>query len=260
MMKTTTAVHAIHNAYSGRRGLSPLPALLLLAALSGCATTKNPDGTVNHDPFEKTNRSIYAFNDALDRHIMRPVADGYRSVTPKRVRGKVTNFYDNLKYLNVILNSFLQGKVRNGVSDVMRFTFNSTLGIGGLFDVATPVGLEKRREDFGQTLAVWGVGQGAYLNLPFFGPNTARNTPNYGAGYATNPLNYIGGLFLFPVTLLDIVNNRANLLDASEFVDEAAMDPYAFVREAYLQQRQFLIHDGNPPEESYDELFDIDFE
>ncbi|MGI9229290.1 MAG: MlaA family lipoprotein [Gammaproteobacteria bacterium] len=234
--------------------------LLSFAVMSGCATTKNPDGTVNVDPYEKTNRSIYNFNDTLDRNIMRPVAEGYRKITPEPVRDSVTNFFDNLKYLNVMLNSFLQGKFNNGVSDTVRFVVNSTVGIGGLFDMATPVGLEEHQEDFGQTLAVWGVGQGAYLNLPFAGPNTSGNVPDYGSSYVTNPLSYVGGLFLFPVALLNAVNSRANLLDASEFVDEAALDPYTFTREAYLQHRAFLIHDGNLPESSEDDLFDVDMD
>lgn len=233
-------------------------ALLLVALMSGCATTKNPDGTVNVDPYEETNRSVYGFNDSLDRNIMRPVAEGYRSITPEPVRDSVTNFFDNLKYLNVVLNSFLQGKLGEGFSDVMRFIVNSTIGIGGLFDVATPMGLPAHEEDFGQTLAVWGVDQGAYLNIPFMGPNTARNVPDYGTSYATNPFTYIGGLIFLPVTVLDLINSRANLLDASEFVDEASIDPYSFTREAYLQQRKFLIHDGNPPSEDYDDLFDVD--
>ena len=241
-----------------------LALLLLPALLSGCATM-NPDGSVNVDPYEKANRAIFNFNDALDRKVMRPIAEGYRFITPAVVRDKVTNFFNNIRYPNVILNSFLQGKPKNGVHDTMRFIVNSVFGIGGLFDMATPVGLDAHKEDFGQTLATWGVGQGAYLNIPFFGPNTARNLLNFGTSYGTHPLTYsftysVSSLYLLPVTALEFINLRANLLDTSDFLNEAALDPYSFVREAYLQQREFLIHDGNPPGESQDDLFDSGLE
>ncbi len=251
-MKTTLA--------GARAGwLRCMPAMLIATVLlSGCATTKSPDGTVNNDPYEKTNRQVYNFNDSLDRNFMRPVARGYRHITPEPVRDVITNFFDNLRYLNVVLNSFLQGKLNIGFSDLLRFIINTTVGIGGLFDVATPMGLPVHEEDFGQTLAVWGVDQGAYLNIPLMGLNTARNVPNYGSSYVTNPITYIGGLSFLPLTVLSLINSRANLLDESEFVDEASIDPYTFTREAFLQRRKFLVHDGNPPSEDYDELFDVE--
>lgn len=237
-----------------------LLALLAVGVLTGCAGTQTVEGEYNPDPYEDTNRSFYRFNDALDRHVMRPVAETYANVAPKPVRNSVTNFFDNLEYLNVILHSFLQGKLKQGFSDAIRFTVNSTVGIGGLFDVASGMGLKEHEEDFGQTLATWGLNQGPFLNLPFFGPNTTRNTPDFASSYLANPLTYLSSIFLFPVTALNFVNTRANLLEASEFVEEASIDPYSFIREAYLQRRKYLIHDGNPPAEGYDDIFDTGLE
>ena len=248
------------NSYQQNNPISLSALLLAVALLTGCATTETIDGELNPDPYEQTNRSFYQFNDALDRHVMMPIAKNYVKATPEPVRDSVTNFFDNLEYLNVILHSFLQGKLGQGVSDVTRFVVNSTIGIGGLFDVATPMGLEEHNEDFGQTLATWGVGQGSYLYLPFLGPYTARNSPDLPGSYFANPLTYISTVYLFPVTFLNLVNTRANLLEASEFVEEASIDPYSFTREAYLQQRKYLIHDGNPPAAEYDEIFELDFE
>ena len=235
--------------------ISLLAVLLAAALLTGCATTETIDGEVNPDPYEDTNRSMYAFNDYLDRNIMMPVAKNYVKATPEPVRNGVTNFFGNLEYLNVILHSFLQGKLGQGLSDLTRFVVNSTIGLGGLLDVATDMGLEEHEEDLGQTLATWGMDQGAYLYLPFLGPYTARNSPDLASSYFTNPLSYISTIYLFPVTFLNLVNERANLLEATEFVDEASIDPYSFTREAYLQQRRYLIHDGNPPSEGYDDIF-----
>ncbi len=233
-----------------------LPALLLAGLLAGCAGAPTADGEPNPDPAEGMNRAFYKFNDALDRRVMKPAAKGYIKVTSAPMRSGVTSFFDNLRYLNVVLHSFLQGKVGQGFADASRFVVNSSVGVGGLFDPAASMGLEKHQEDFGQTLATWGVGRGAYLYFPFFGPNTARNTPDFAGSYFTNPLSYFSTVLLFPVTALNLVNTRANLLETTEFVDEAALDPYSFTREAYLQRREYLIHDGDPPAEDFDEMFD----
>ena len=224
---------------------------------SGCASVEK--GNIdNSDPYEKGNRSVFNLNDTLDEHLMQPVARGYVKVTPKFFRTGVSNFFSNLAYLNVILNSFLQGKFGQGFSDTGRFLFNSTLGIGGLFDVATPMGLEEHEEDLGQTFAEWGIDQGAYLNIPFLGPNTARNTPDYATSALTNPLTYIGSLVILPIALLDLINTRAELLEATDIVEDAALDKYSFTREAYLQQRKNLIYDGNPPADSNDDFLNED--
>ena len=243
------------NRYRPDSPASLLAVLLAAALLTGCATTETINGEINPDPYEDTNRSMYRFNDYLDRNIMIPIAENYVKATPEPVRNGITNFFDNLEYLNVILHSFLQGKLGQGLSDVTRFVVNSTLGLGGLFDVATEMGLEEHDEDFGQTLAVWGMDPGAYLYLPFLGPYTARNSPDVAGSYFSNPFTYISTIYLLPVTFLNLLNDRANLLEASEFVNEASIDPYSFTREAYLQQRRYLIHDGNPPSEGYDDIF-----
>ncbi len=244
------------NKYMLKQLNSILAVLLAAALLTGCAGTQTIDGEINPDPIEDTNRAFYKFNDTLDKHIMMPVSKKYVKITPEPVRDGVTNFFDNLEYLNVILHSFLQGKIGQGISDTTRFVVNSTIGVGGLFDVATSMGLKENDEDLGQTLAVWGVDPGVYLYLPFLGPYTARNSPDLASSYFTSPLTYVSTLFLFPVAALNLINDRANLLTASEFVEEASIDPYAFTREAYLQQRRYLIHDGNPPTEGYDDIFD----
>jgi phospholipid-binding lipoprotein MlaA len=235
--------------------------LLLLVAVgvfAGCASSQQKSAA-SPDPIEPANRVFYDFNEGLDKHLIKPIAEGYVKITPEPIRNSVTNFFDNLAYLNVILNSFLQGKFDQGFSDAGRFIMNTTLGIAGIFDVATPAGMPRHNEDVGQTLATWGVGRGTYLYLPVQGPDTARNLPNIVTKLALNPLTYITGAILFPITALNVINIRANLLDATNIRDEAAVDPYSFTREAYLQQREYLIHDGNPPTEGYDDIFDEEF-
>jgi phospholipid-binding lipoprotein MlaA len=224
---------------------------------SGCATTQAPDSTAgNVDSVESANRVFFDVNETLDKHLMKPVAEAYVEITPKPIRTGVTNFFDNLKYLNVILNSFLQGKFTQGVNDSLRFVFNSTLGIGGIFDVASnDMNLPKNEEDFGQTLATWGVDEGSYLYIPFMGPNTVRDVTDQVPSTFLNPFFYVTSAVLFPISALDAINKRANLLEATDVRDEAAIDPYAFTREAYLQQRDYLIFDGNPPVEGYDDIF-----
>ena len=228
--------------------------LLLIGIASGCATTQT--GEKNTDPLEPANRVSYTFTDTVDRHFIKPVAETYAEYTPELARDGVTNFFDNLSYLNVVLNSFLQGKFDQGLSDATRFIFNSTIGLGGIVDVATTMGLPAHEEDLGQTLATWGFGEGSYLFIPVDGPNTTRNLPDYVSRYFLNPLTYVTGVVLFPLTAINVINDRANLLEATNIRDEAAVDPYTFTREAYLQQRQYLIYDGNPPVEGYDDIFE----
>jgi len=244
-----------------RARLSSLLIILSVALLSGCATTgqsKSDQAGIaptNPDPLEPMNRKFFSFNETLDDYLMKPVAEGYADVMPHVIRTGVTNFFNNLAYLNVVLNSFLQGKIEDGFTDSFRFIFNSTIGVGGLVDVATPMGFKKHNEDTGQTLAVWGVGQGPYLYLPIFGPDTARNLPNFATSYYLNPLSYVTGIVLLPVVALNVINTRANLLEATNIRDEAAVDKYTFTREAWLQQRKYLIYDGNPPMQGLDDMF-----
>lgn len=238
------------------RILSIFFALLFTSFLSGCASTQTKESADNNDPLEPINRISFNFNETLDQYLLKPIAEPYAKYTPEIYRSGITNFFDNLTYLNVVLNSFLQGKFVQGLSDTTRFIVNSTIGFAGLNDIATPMGLEKHKEDLGQTLAVWGVGQGSYLYIPLMGPNTIRNVPDIASSTLLNPLTYITSAILFPVSALNLINTRANLLEETNIRDEAAIEPYSFTREAYLQQRENLIYDGNPPLEGYDDIFE----
>lgn len=192
------------------------------------------------DPYENFNRSMFSFNDRLDAYVAKPISDAYLWVSPNFFKTGISNFFSNLKDINVVLNDHMQGKFEQGAEDTGRFLTNSTLGLLGLFDVATEIGLKKHDEDFGQTLAVWGIPQGAYLVLPILGPTTARGVPGSVFDVAANPTTYIG----MPVQLVSMLNTRANAEGALKFIDEAAIDPYVFTREAYLQYQQNLITDG----------------
>ena len=207
------------------------------------------------DPFEGMNRNVFVFNKTLDDYVAAPVSDAYLWITPQFVQTGIANFFSNLKDINVVLNDLMQGKVEQGGQDTGRFVVNTTLGLAGLFDVATELGLEKHDEDFAQTLAVWGVPQGPYLILPVLGPSTGRGLPGGLFDYAANPASYIG----LPIQLVQMLNARANATGALKFIDEAALDPYVFTRESFLQYRQHLITDGEA-EISNDTLdFEDDF-
>jgi phospholipid-binding lipoprotein MlaA len=222
--------------------------------VSGCAS--NQVVTDNSDPWEPANRVSYNFTDSLDRYLIKPAAEGYVKITPTYVRQRVTNFFSNILYLNVILNSYLQGKLHQGTQDLLRFVYNSTFGIAGLYDVSTPIDMPEHQEDIGQTLATWGLSQGPFVYVPVLGPNTVRNVPNIGLNILLSPLTYTPAYVVWPATILFTVNTRANLLEATRIRDEAAVDAYIFTREAFLQRREFLIYDGNPPAGEYDDIFD----
>ena len=232
---------------------SALTLLLCISALSGCTSTATTDPG---DPHEAANRKVYAFNDSLDKNIMTPIAEKYVSATPEPVRNSVTNFFSNVSYLNTIVNDLFQGKIRYFAKDSGRFVVNSTVGLGGLFDPATSLGLPQRNEDLGQTFGVWGAGEGAYLTLPLLGPSSYRDLPAPLMGMALNPLTYLAPVISVPLGAVNAVNTRANLLDASRFRDQAALDPYTFVREAWRQQRIYEIYDGNPPGDGFDDFID----
>jgi len=223
-----------------------LLAILLAPMLNACATAQN-----QYDPIEPANRITYKINDTIDRISLKPVAQGYTAVVPKPLRTAVSNFFDNSTYINTVLNDFLQGKGQQGFMDLTRFAINSTLGVGGLVDVASSMGFERHNEDFGQTLGTWGTPQGAYIVYPFYGPNSVRNTPDFLTATATDPL-FWAGFFLapyitIPAAALKYIDERALLLSASDMRDELALDPYLFTREAWRQRREYLIYDGNPP-------------
>lgn len=206
------------------------------------------------DPLEPINRGIYGFNDAVDRAVIKPVAQGYEKVVPSPVRSCVTNFFANLGDIWSSFNSFLQGDAHQGINSAGRVMLNSTLGVFGCFDLATGQGVPRVREDFGQTLAVWGVGSGPYLVLPLLGPSTLRDTIALPLDMAADPVGEIDHTRTRnATTALEIIDTRTNLLPASKLVDDVALDPYSFVRDGYLQRRESLIFNGNPPPAQHDD-------
>lgn len=237
--------------YERATWLIALPLMLLW--LGGCASMPNdPDEEDVNDAAEPFNRSMFDFNEGLDRVVLKPVSTTYVNHVPQTVRTGVSNFYDNLLYLDTVLNDFLQGKLTQGVSDLGRFGINSTIGIIGLFDVATPMGLKKHNEDFGQTLAVWHAGDGSYLVYPLLGPSSVRDTGGIVVGLLTNPVVYAVPPVAIPLGILSVVDLRARKEGFVKFRDAAALDPYSFTRESYRQNRVYEIYDGNPPRPVYD--------
>lgn len=214
----------------------------LACVLAGCATPQRPD------PLEPMNRKVYAFNDAVDRAVLKPVATAYQDHVPQPVRTGVTNFFGNVKDVWSAVNLFLQGRVGDGFSDLARFGTNTVFGVLGIFDVATDLGMPKHGEDLGQTLGKWGVGPGAYLVLPFFGPSTLRDVTDLPFDLSASASGFVEQI---PVrnslTATSIINTRANLLSATALMDDIALDKYVFLRDAYLQRRLSLVYDGHPP-------------
>ena len=225
-------------------------AVLGLGVLGGCATTGSGDP---RDPLEPVNRAIYTFNDGVDTMLVKPAAEIYQGVVPGLVRTGVSNVFSNLNDVIVALNNLLQGKFGSALSDFGRVLLNTTAGLLGIFDVATPAGLEKHDEDFGQTLGWWGIGDGPYIVLPLLGSSNLRDTVGRVGDYKADPVTYIDPSHdRNIVQALRIINRRAELLSASRILAVAALDEYEFVRDAYLQRRRNLIYDGNPPREKLD--------
>lgn len=231
--------------------------LLITVLLCGCATARNPQ-----DPLEPYNRAMYKFNDKVDRAVLKPVAKGYEFVLPQFVRTGITNFFENFDDALVSVNDLLQGKPLASASDLGRIVVNSTIGLAGLIDVSSKIGLQKHNEDFGQTLGVWGVPTGPYFVIPILGPSTIRDGIGLAGTFEADPFNWT----LYATTShyvpwewrtggVRIVNVRANLLDTTSMLDNAALDPYAFQRNAYLQYRDNLVHDGKLPKKPDDDDF-----
>jgi phospholipid-binding lipoprotein MlaA len=223
-------------------------AVLAVAVLStGCATGPHANPK---DPLEPMNRSISRFNDSLDENVLKPVATGYQDVTPDLVQKGVRNVFNNLSDIWSTVNNGLQLKGRDTAESLMRSVVNTVFGVYGIFDVATPIGLQRHPEDFGQTLGAWGVPNGPYVVLPLFGPSTLRDT----AGMPVDTsVDYVRNLDHIPTRnsamALRVVDKRASLLGASNLLSEAAIDKYSFTRDAYLQYRRNQVFDGNPPDE-----------
>jgi len=214
--------------------------LAMVAALSGCATSNNPN-----DPLEGFNRAMFSFNDTVDKVALKPAAQAYQFVLPEFVQTGIGNFFGNIGDLWSAVNQILQGRVETGVTSFMRVAVNTTFGLGGVLDVSTEARLPKQKSDFGQTLGKWGVGSGPYVVLPLLGPSTVRDT-------AALPADFYGDLWSYkrPVrwrnvgSVVRVIDKRAQLLDASNLLEDAALDKYDFVRDTYLQSRQSQI-DGS---------------
>jgi phospholipid-binding lipoprotein MlaA len=236
------------------RSLSGVLAIML-GLLSGCATLQSSEE--DRDPLEGINRAIYGFNENVDKAVIKPLATGYRDAVPEFIRTGVANFFGNLAYPIVIVNDLLQGKVTQGLDDTSRFITNSTFGLLGFLDVATPAGMPAHNEDFGQTLGVWGFGEGIYIVLPLLGPSNVRDAVGLAADYQADILSHHSDMSQRNVARGGkAIDARSRLLGASRVFDEAAaFDPYGFAREAYRQRRANLIRDngGAPADEFFEE-------
>jgi phospholipid-binding lipoprotein MlaA len=217
-----------------------ITSVALAFMLVGCASQ------TNKDPLEGLNRGIYKFNDTADKAVIKPIAGAYKAVLPGPVRSGVGNFFSNLSTLTSAINNLLQFKLGNAFSEAGRFVINSTFGLAGVIDVASMDKIEKHSEDFGQTLGHWGVGNGAYLVLPFFGPSTLRDTTGLVVDtLAFDPITYVDPVRARnELRLLKLLDTRAQYLPGSDLLDDAALDPYAFMRDAYLQRRATQLNDG----------------
>ena len=214
-------------------------ALLIALSATGCATMGEKD------PYEKFNRSVFTFNDAVDRNALKPAATAYKKVVPSFMQTGVNNFFSNLSDVWSGANNVMQGKIERGVSDMTRVLINSTFGLGGVIDIASDAGLARHSEDFGQTLGYWGVPSGPYVMLPLLGPSTLRDTAGLPIDIAADPWGYgISSRARNIGTVVRVVDQRAVLLDASNLLEGAALDRYEFIRDGYLQQRKGKVFDG----------------
>jgi phospholipid-binding lipoprotein MlaA len=220
------------------KAVTAIAAVGLTLMMAGCAT--GPDRKPE-DPFEPANRVIFKFNDKLDRTIAQPVARGYQKVTPQPLREAISSFFSNIGDVGSLANSLLQLKITEATETLMRIVMNSTFGVGGMFDVATMAGLSKHPEDFGLTLGRYGVPAGPYLVLPVFGPSSVRDGIGMGVDVKFNLLNYIEPSVRNPMYITQFVSARSDMLGATDLLQQAALDPYSFVRDAFRQQRESRI-------------------
>ncbi len=234
-------------------------AAIVACTVAACASSGKNDP---RDPLEGWNRGVQTVNDHLDDYVMKPVAKGYQRITPTFMDRGITNFFNNVDDISVVANDFLQAKFLQGGQDAGRFLVNTTVGMGGLFDVASKMNMPKHNEDLDQTLGAWGVPTGPYLVLPFMGPSSPRGAVGLGGNIAANPINWISPAAIpWGVGALFTVDTRADLLSATKIADEASVDRYEFIRNAYFQQRNYLVHDGNPPlDEELEKEMDLELE
>jgi len=223
----------------------------IATVLVGCASIPAGVEPSPNDPWEPFNRSVFEFNENLDAYFLKPVITGYRFVLPEFVRDGIYNFFSNYNDIYTALNNLLQGKPSDAFSDLMRVVVNTTFGLGGFIDMATPGGLEKHKEDWGQTFGVWGVPSGPYVVLPFFGPSSVRDTFGTAADLETDYFfKYIPDVGLRnSVTGLRVVNARNTYYEAGDLLNGAAIDKYSFLRDAYIQRREYQINEGREDEE-----------
>ena len=224
--------------------------------LAACAGQPITPSDPERDPWEAYNRKIHAFNMGLDRYVMRPVAKGYDVIMPDAPQRGVRNFFRNLSYPVDFLNLILQGKFGDSIQATTRFLINTTVGLGGFFDVATREGIPRYEEDFGQTLAVWGWDESRYLVMPFFGPDTLRDFVGRSFYGYFHPLSYLAReKNSYSLIVIDLITLRAELLPFDQQIEDAS-DPYILIRDVYLQNREFKIYDGDPPAPDYDALLE----
>lgn len=249
--------------FCGKKIINPIMALCIICGLTlaaGCATLDGPPNP--DDPLERYNRAMFSFNETMDRTVLKPVAKGYDWIMPSILSKGVTNFFSNLDDIVVFANSLLQLKIEKAVSTSARIVWNTTIGLLGFIDVATHMDLPKYNEDFGQTLAFWGVDSGPYFVMPFLGPSTVRDGLSVPVDWILFDPVFQDKELKVTLSLLVVryTDKRAGLLKAGDIIDATAPDKYAFLRDAYLQRREYLIHDGNVPESEFedDDFFNDD--
>jgi len=233
-----------------------LPLLMFIVLLlTGCSTTN----TSKDDPLEPLNRAVFSFNEVVDDNILQPVAKTYKYITPDPVETGVSNFFGNLGEVSTIANDVLQLKFGQAGNDILRFSINTTLGVLGIFDVASSIGLKKNKEDFGHTLGYWGMPQGPYLVLPFFGSSSFRDAPGLYADMAISPVEQLHNKEQLAAKTLNVIDIRARLLRATRILDTAAKDKYIFIRESYLQKRELEVNDGKNAENFEIDVDEVDY-
>ena len=236
--------------------------LVATAALVGCASIPAGVEPSPHDPWESFNRSVFEFNEGLDAYLLKPVVAGYRFILPEFVRQGIYNFFSNYNDIYTALFNLLQGRLDYAFNDLMRVAVNTTMGLGGLLDLATPGGLEKHKEDWGQTLGVWGVPAGPYVVLPFFGPSNVRDAFGTVADLESDYLfRFLPDVAVRnSVTGLRVVNARNTYYEAGDLLDGAAIDKYSFMRDAYIQRREYQINEGRDGEEPQMPVYENPYE
>jgi len=234
----------------------------LVAVMVGCASIPAGVEPSPHDPWEPFNRSIFEFNEGLDTYLLKPVVAGYRFVLPEFVRDGIYNFFSNYSDIYTALQNLLQGKPDYAFTDLMRVVVNTTFGLGGLIDMATPGGLPKHKEDWGQTFGVWGIPSGPYVVLPFFGPSSVRDTFGTAADLQSDYLfGYVKDIGLRnSITGLRVVNARNTYYEAGDLLDGAAIDKYSFMRDAYIQRREYQINEGREDKEPLMPVYENPYE